>query len=166
MINNQANFFEIFGINIEFDVDKNKISDEYLLLQKQYHPDKATSTKEQVMFSEFSAYCNKALKTLESDVERAIYILKLNNIELEDYANEKHILESVWLDYEKFEEMHSIEELQSFYQDKIQERKELLTKLITLFKTNIVEAGKYTMLLKYLSNLIHNIKSKIDQLKI
>jgi molecular chaperone HscB len=158
-----ANYFELFKLNIEFNIDKKKLSDEYLLLQKQYHPDKAENPKQQISFNELSASYNKAFKTLENDLERAIYILHLNNITLEDYSNNQTILENIWLDYEEFEDMSDAEDLNLFYENKIKERNELIAKLDSLFKFNLIDAGKYTMLLKYLSNLIQNIKSKMNQ---
>lgn len=160
------NFFEIFALDIKFNIDKDQLLNSYFKMQKQYHPDNSSTKKEQLSLMEISSNLNIAFKTLESDLERAIYLLKLNNIELENYASDQNILENIWRDYEDLDNMSNLEDLKLFHHNRINQRNILVDKLDLLFKTDLIEAGKYTMLLKYLNNLLHNIKVKINQLTI
>jgi molecular chaperone HscB len=38
-----SNYFELFGLPVSYDVDQNKIQQQYMALQKQVHPDKFAS---------------------------------------------------------------------------------------------------------------------------
>ncbi len=42
-----SNFFELFGLPVSYDVDLNKIQQQYMVLQKQVHPDKFANGSDQ-----------------------------------------------------------------------------------------------------------------------
>ena len=78
-MNLTKNYFELFGVSQQFDVDTQKIVASYRELQRQFHPDKFTShsAAEQKLAVQFSAHLNSALQVLKSPVLRAEYLLAL-----------------------------------------------------------------------------------------
>lgn len=83
------NYFQLFGIEIFFDVDLNQLSQTYQSLQKAVHPDKFAhaSSQEQLIAVQKSAEINDAYQTLKQPLKRAEYILTLRGVDL---PNEQH----------------------------------------------------------------------------
>jgi len=78
-----SNFFELFELPVSYDVDLNKVQQQYMLLQKQVHPDKfANGTDlEKRLSMQQTSWINEAQTTLKDPVLRAIYLLKLKGID-------------------------------------------------------------------------------------
>ena len=78
-----SNFFELFGLPVSYDVDLNKIQQQYMALQKQVHPDKFAngSDQEKRISMQQASWINEAQATLKDPVLRAIYLLKLKEID-------------------------------------------------------------------------------------
>ena len=78
-----SNFFELFGLPVSYDVDLNKIQQQYMALQKQVHPDKFASGSdlEKRLSMQQTSWINEAQTTLKDPVLRASYLLKLRGID-------------------------------------------------------------------------------------
>ncbi|MDT8283643.1 MAG: Fe-S protein assembly co-chaperone HscB [Gammaproteobacteria bacterium] len=79
-----SNFFELFELPVSYDVDPDKIQHAYMTLQKQVHPDKfanASDLDKRISMQQAS-WLNEAQVTLKDPVLRAIYLLKLNAIDV------------------------------------------------------------------------------------
>ena len=78
-----SNFFELFGISVSYDVDLNKVQQQYMVLQKQVHPDRFAnaSDQEKRLSMQQTSWLNEAQTTLKDPVLRAIYLLKLKGID-------------------------------------------------------------------------------------
>lgn len=85
-MNFNQNYFEILGLPLVFDVDLGLLSDRFLELQKEVHPDRFASRPEQEkrLAMQWATLLNSANDTLKSPLKRAIYLLQLKGIELED----------------------------------------------------------------------------------
>lgn len=85
-MNFNQNYFEIFGLPVAYDVDLGLLSDRFLELQKEVHPDRFASRTEQEkrLAMQWATLLNSANDTLKSPLKRAIYLLQLGGIELED----------------------------------------------------------------------------------
>lgn len=83
------NYFQLFGIEVIFDIDLNQLSQAYQTLQKAAHPDKFAhaSSQEQLFAVQKSAEINEAYQTLKQPLKRAEYILTLRGVDL---PNEQH----------------------------------------------------------------------------
>jgi molecular chaperone HscB len=83
------NYFQLFGIDVNFDVDLNQLSQTYQTLQKKVHPDKFAhaSSQDQLLAVQKSAEINDAYQTLKHPLKRAEYILVLRGVDL---PNEQH----------------------------------------------------------------------------
>jgi len=83
------NYFQLFGIEVTFDVDLNQLSQTYQTLQKAVHPDRFAhaSSQDQLLAVQKSAEINDAYQTLKQPLKRAEYILTLRGVDL---PNEQH----------------------------------------------------------------------------
>lgn len=80
------NFFELFGFEEAFIVDKNEVKKKYFALSKKYHPDfiiDGTEEEKQTAL-EMSSIINKAYKTFLNEDELMAYLLKQKNVLIED----------------------------------------------------------------------------------
>lgn len=80
------NYFEIFGLPVDYAVDLKLLDDRFLGLQKQVHPDRfaAGTDHEKRLAMQWATLVNTANETLRSSLPRAIYVLGLRGVELED----------------------------------------------------------------------------------
>jgi molecular chaperone HscB len=80
------NYFEIFGLPIDYTVDLDILADRFLDLQKEVHPDRfaAGTDQEKRLAMQWTTRVNTANETLRAPLSRAIYLLALSGINLED----------------------------------------------------------------------------------
>ncbi|MGD8925687.1 MAG: co-chaperone HscB [Thioalkalispiraceae bacterium] len=80
------NYFEIFGLPVDFKIDTSSLTERYRELQKTVHPDRyaSGSDRDRRLAVQQAALINEALNTLKSPLKRARYILQLNGIEFDD----------------------------------------------------------------------------------
>ncbi len=78
------NYFQLFGLTAEFNVDTAQLSELYQSLQKTVHPDRFAhaSSQEQLLAVQKSAMINDAYQTLKKPLIRADYMLKLRGTEM------------------------------------------------------------------------------------
>lgn len=78
------NYFQLFGIEVSFDVDLNQLSQRYQALQKTAHPDRFAhaSSQEQLVAVQKSAEINDGYQTLKEPMKRAEYLLTLRGVEM------------------------------------------------------------------------------------
>ena len=79
------NYFEIFGLPVDYTVDQELLADRFLDLQKEVHPDRFASRTDQEkrLAMQWATQVNTANETLRAPLSRAIYLLELRGIELE-----------------------------------------------------------------------------------
>ncbi len=115
------NYFEIFGLPIDYDIDLGGLSDRFLELQKEVHPDRFASSSEQEkrVAMQWATLVNSANDTLKSSLKRAIYLLQLKGVELEENPQlpPEFLMEQIEL-REKLEDIEDgdgdLDELDSF----------------------------------------------------
>lgn len=78
------NYFQLFDIEISFDVDLQQLSSIYQTLQKTVHPDKFahSSEQEQRIAVQKSAQINDAYQTLKQPLLRAEYMLIQRDVDM------------------------------------------------------------------------------------
>ena len=82
----KQNYFELFGLEPGFEVDKSLLRSNQQLLQAEYHPDRYVNANEQDkrLSVQQAAWVNEAFQTLSNPVKRARYLLQLSGLELND----------------------------------------------------------------------------------
>ena len=80
------NHFEIIQLAISFDLDLEDLSKRYLKVQAGVHPDKFVNATdyERRLSLQWATQVNTAYRTLSSDLARAIYILELSSVPLQE----------------------------------------------------------------------------------
>jgi len=80
------NFFEIFGLAVEFHLNTQQLTDRYRELQKTVHPDRFanSSDRDRRLAVQQAANINEAFSVLKSPLKRARYILILAGIDFDD----------------------------------------------------------------------------------
>jgi molecular chaperone HscB len=91
-----TDFFTLFDLPQQFNVDPQQLRNTYRNLQKKYHPDRYAnaSGQEQRMALQYAAYINEGLEVLGAPVKRAIYLLGLAGIDFksDNLANDPQFL--------------------------------------------------------------------------
>lgn len=162
----KTNYFELLAIKQSYKIDSSLIKQQYLLMQQTYHPDRISDIKLQKEYIEKSMLINEAYKILNDDCKRAEHLLILNGYEFNDQNLKNQLkveeLEKILSQHEIIDEMEDLTNLQKIYDEKIQEKSRLMDKLNKYFDLgSFAEALDLTIRLKYLTNLITTIKSKI-----
>ncbi|MDW6016269.1 co-chaperone HscB [Vibrio plantisponsor] len=78
------NYFELFGLPTQFQLDGSLLSSQFRELQKRFHPDNfaTASERDRLMSVQKTAEINDANQMLKSPISRAEYLLSLNGVEL------------------------------------------------------------------------------------
>jgi molecular chaperone HscB len=79
------NYFQLFSIPAQFQIDKSILANTYRELQKQYHPDKFVmlADSERLLAMQKSTEINDAYQTLKNSCLRAQYLLSLEGLDIE-----------------------------------------------------------------------------------
>ena len=160
------NHFQLLELEQKYDLDPAIVKAQYFSKQAVYHPDKVTNTNLQTEYLEKSMQLNEAYKILKDDYLRAEYMLKLCGQDLSDKALSAkltpHELEEIMEMHEELDETDDIVELAAMKSAKTKEKKLMAEKLAEYFaEEKITKALDLTIRLKYLTNLVGNIKLKI-----
>lgn len=80
----KQNYFELFTLPLQFEVDAAALSEKYRELQKVVHPDRYADkdAQEQRMAVQASSHLNMAKDALQHPLSRATYMLSLQGIDL------------------------------------------------------------------------------------
>jgi molecular chaperone HscB len=73
------NYFELFGLPVDFDLDAGELARRYREMQRRVHPDKyaSGSDAERRISMQLTTLVNEAYQTLRDPVRRARYLLNL-----------------------------------------------------------------------------------------
>lgn len=79
----EQNYYALFELPLQYQIDTAELADRYRALQKTLHPDRFAhkSEREQLQAVQASAHLNEALATLKSPLRRAAYLLSLKGVD-------------------------------------------------------------------------------------
>ncbi|CAH2073940.1 unnamed protein product, partial [Thlaspi arvense] len=85
-VDDSVDYFQIFGLENKYELDAGSLESKYKDWQKKLHPDLVhnKSKKERDYAAEQSAKVTEALRTLTKRLSRAMYIMKLNGIHINE----------------------------------------------------------------------------------
>ena len=78
------NYFQLFDLDANFEIDAELLKQRYRDIQNQIHPDRfaGKDDQNQRLAVQFTAYINEAFQCLKQPLERAKYLLKLKGIDI------------------------------------------------------------------------------------
>jgi len=158
------NHFELFNLPVALDIDLAILKNQFLKLQQQYHPDKATD-KDQALIK--SSEINQAYKVLSQVDSRAAFLLALKK---QDYhpdqsINDFEFLQSALEIREQLDEATDTEQLQTLKE----EVRQWIDGLVREFKIDYqeedwAEARDTVRKLRFFQKVLHDIDKAEDQL--
>ena len=82
----KQSYFELFDLDLAFDIDFGRLHSEHHRLQAIFHPDRYVnaSDQEKRLSVQQASWINEAFEVLSSPVKRARYMLELSGLELND----------------------------------------------------------------------------------
>jgi molecular chaperone HscB len=85
----QQDFFSLFDLPLNFQIDTTSLEQSYRNLQSQVHPDKFThlSDAERRLSMQWATRVNEAYQTLRSPLNRARYLLSLHGVDTQEESN-------------------------------------------------------------------------------
>ncbi|MFK7968597.1 MAG: Fe-S protein assembly co-chaperone HscB [Rickettsiaceae bacterium] len=160
------NHFELFAIKQKYDIDQKLLQKQYFALQTKHHPDRSKNELDRRKNLEYSMLINEAFKVLQDDYLRAEYLLNIKGKHIDDNKLKSLLshnqLEEILENYELIESTQDLSQLNKIQQDKIGDCQKLVCKITQAFtENNLKQALDLTVSLKYLTNLVGNIKLKI-----
>lgn len=80
------NYFELFQLPRALEVDERRLTEQYRTLQRTLHPDRfaAAGDQERRLAAQAAAHVNQAYRVLNDVHERATYLLRLQEVLLDD----------------------------------------------------------------------------------
>ena len=104
------NYFELFSLVLEFNIDQRKLENSYQKNIAIFHPDKfaSSSEKEKTIALQNTSLINTAFDTLKSPLKRATYILELNGVNAFDEKDTQMDIEFLMAQINLRESLESI----------------------------------------------------------
>ncbi|TRY96690.1 hypothetical protein DNTS_005940 [Danionella cerebrum] len=163
---NKANYFDILKCDQMFSLDAQRLQQRYLELQRSLHPDSFSqkSLKEQQYSEEQSALVNKAYRTLQKPLSRAVYMLELRGVFLEegtDATADPAFLQQVMELNESLAETQSPEEIRAIGSSVKEKLKDLTAQMnLSLNKGDLHSAKVVLNQMKYFTNIQEKVKER------
>ncbi|XP_039515810.1 iron-sulfur cluster co-chaperone protein HscB [Pimephales promelas] len=165
----KTNYFDILNCAQTFSLDTQKLQKRYLELQRSLHPDNfgQKSLKEQEYSEEQSALVNKAYRTLQKPLSRAVYMLELQGVLLEEgtdaTADPAFLLEVMEIN-ESLAETRSQDEVNAIEQSVREKLKGLIEQMnSSLNKGDLLTAKGLLAQMKYFTNIEEKVKDRITE---
>ena len=78
------NYFELFQLPAQFELDSHQLAETYRQLQQQFHPDRVASApeNERLLAMQQASNINAAYQTLKDPLARAEYLLMLQGLDI------------------------------------------------------------------------------------
>ncbi|KAI9344782.1 hypothetical protein DFJ73DRAFT_492253 [Zopfochytrium polystomum] len=148
-----------------FDVDVGELKQKFLKVQQAVHPDTHSGKSERErMYSDLqSAFANKAYQALRDPLTRAKYILRMNNVHIEEGEKmDSEFLAKIMMIWEEVEEASSEEEIAALKAENQARIDATVAELAECFRRrDLTAAKKGTLVLQYWVNLKRNLNDVV-----
>ena len=172
-MNSRQNFFTLFGMPLQSEVDTVQLEQKYKQLQAQLHPDRHINAESgsKLAAIQHASILNDAYTTLKSPLLRAEHLLQLKGVDTSSYTQadlDKNFLLAQLKLREKLEELQAttnIEDLQTMYQQIEQELASKWSEFSIRFDSGNFQMAYQTFReLQFLQKLIEEIREAEDRL--
>jgi molecular chaperone HscB len=162
----RGTYFSMFDLPQRFVTDQRLLKDSFRRLQKLLHPDKFNqkTSKEQALSADQSASLNHAYNVLSKPHLRAIYLLKLHGLTLDEDVDDMELLMEVMETRERLEEaeLDEVEEIAEKNAIRVRELEERLADEIDVKRD--LEAAKATVVrLQYLMRIASTAEARLGR---
>ena len=145
------NLFELFNLEVDFNIDLNKLKKNYFILQKKYHPDKFKEGDES------SSFINSAFIKLKDPLSRAIEVLKYYNVYVEKTRMPLSFLEEQFLIKEKITTNPNNTDTQKYLNESINDLVVNLNEYLS--SKNYVKANECVSIMRFYYSSLKDITS-------
>lgn len=167
------NYFELFSLTPNFDIDINKLESAHQQQVAQFHPDNVAtgSDKEKNLALQNTSLINTAYSTLKSELTRATYLLELEGVNAFDEKDTQMDIDFLMSQIELREALEAIEsskdelELDGFIENISSKIKNNITDIDQAFKTekNKDQIKNSVRELKFYEQLNTHAKQLMDE---
>lgn len=166
-----SNDFEIFGVPVQFALDRAALDERWKDLQREAHPDRFTAANAlaQRQAMQWSVRINEAYQRLKDPLKRAAYLCELNGAPIQ--AENNTAMPSAFLMQqmqwrEDLEEASGAADLEHMAEGVAQTRRDML---LSLQRTadedhNFLELAQQVRALMFVERFARDVESRLDQL--
>lgn len=168
-----TDYFTLFGLPVDYRLDRQKLSERYRLLQQQYHPDRFASASEQErrISLQMASRVNEGNRVLRDPIERARYLLEQAGVDLgtdgETLRDGAFLMEQM----ELREELESVQQggdavagLEQFVAQMEEQIAEQGEQFSACWQEDGEGAKQITQRMQFFHRLAHQAESMIDDL--
>ncbi|GAB4857176.1 hypothetical protein Ancab_015084 [Ancistrocladus abbreviatus] len=148
-VDHSVDYFQIFGLEKKFDIEEGSLEGKYKVWQKKLHPDlvHSKSERERRHAAEQSARVIDAYRTLGNPLSRAIYLMKLHGIHVdeEQTVSDPELLGEIMEIRESVEEAADSQELKQI-QSQVQEKlRQWSNSFLSAFRSQRTKEALYSI---------------------
>jgi molecular chaperone HscB len=161
------NYFELFGLPTQFELDGSLLSSQFLDLQKRFHPDNfaLAQERERLQSVQKAAEINDAYQTLKAPLSRAEYLLAIHGVDIRGEQQTMQDPTFLLVQMELREELEAIESMQDAEQalfdfdDRVSKeyQAELHSLAVLLSQQHWLDAATAVRKLKFIAKLKNEI---------
>lgn len=165
------NYFELFGLNASYQVDQSLLKLKQQELQKNFHPDKFASAtqQEQMLAMQISTHANSAYATIKDDLQRAVYLLKINGVDIGSETDTQMPMEFLMQQMEVREQLaevkvneEGLDQLELLLTNLNQQRIDIVNTLSNVFANNdLPQARELGRKFQFIYKLLAETRQKI-----
>ena len=169
------NYFELFGFPESFAMDQKELVTRYRAFQSILHPDRYSgkSGQEQRIALQQTAFVNEAYSVLKSDLKRALYLLKLQDVDFDPDTETSRDTGFLMQQMELHEQVAAVDEagdpaatLDELAVEFRQQQQGLISRFSEEFVQGNMEAAKDLALkLQFYERLTGQLKEKQEKLE-
>lgn len=165
-----THYFDLFGLPLDYSVDRVRLSESYRQLQQQFHPDRFANASEQErrLSLQMASRLNEGSRVLRDPIERAKYLLELEGVDLgtdgETLRDPQFLMEQMELREQLEEIEQNVEQLEQFVEqmeEKIQRQGERFS---SQWQQEPEQARTTVQQMQFVQRLIHQAESLLDDL--